>query len=332
VALSGLAAFAGASRAQYNGDPGLDPRVAQYIPPQVHVAFQCDAQTTTGVADSPPNLWAGGVVPLVIDSTVLDPVLTVRALDIWMFRAGPTPNVTFIKRDPNNPAHDNYVLVTGIDGPVSSSQVGNLMSGVQSVKQGSEVNDYVMAHEFCHTLGFWHEHTRPDRDAYVTVYYDRVYPSTAQPNFDIAPEWVPRSRNTGYDFDSVMHYGATSFMNPGCPFGTCLAVATCTPLVANFPAYTAFQCTMGQQDHLSTNDVQDMINVYGQRPRTLSFIGPNVNFGSGTLSDPYQYPPGGGGDVYFEGGSTYHVTAGTTFTSAATWRKHSDGVARITAP
>lgn len=29
-------------------------------------------------------------------------------------------------------------------------------------------------HELMHTLGFWHEHTRPDRDDYIHVYENNI--------------------------------------------------------------------------------------------------------------------------------------------------------------
>lgn len=332
LAIGGLAMIAGAARAQYDGDPGLDLRILSTMQPPVHVDFRCDAPSGGGATDSAPTVWTGGIVPFEIDGSVSDPALTIRAMELWMYRQT-MPNVTFVRRDPANPAHNNYVRVLGINGPVSDSQVG-MKGGMQLIHQGTQVNDYVMAHEFGHALGFWHEHTRPDRDNYIWVYYDRVSPSAYQSNFNIAPDWVPNSLNTGYDFDSVMHYGATSFMNPSCDSGlaTCISVLTCTPLVARSDlGYGIYQCTMGQQTHLSINDVDDMINVYGVRQRQLWYVGPNASTGGGTLTNPFSSPAyfGGGGDVYFQGGSSYHVQAGTVFSIPGTWRKHAAGSAVI---
>ena len=31
-----------------------------------------------------------------------------------------------------------------------------------------------MVHELGHVVGFWHEHTRPDRDDWVTIYRENI--------------------------------------------------------------------------------------------------------------------------------------------------------------
>lgn len=335
LALASLASGVGTAHAQYWGDPGLDPRVAQFLQIPVQVAWQCNLPTPEVYADRAPTLWPGGIVPFEIEGSVANPTLTLNAMDVWMFRGGASPNVTFVRRDPSNPAHNNYLLVRGVAGSVSSSYVGicggcgGAPGSGQIVEQGQQVNTYVMAHEFCHALGFWHEHTRPDRDTYVDVWFSRVAPEH-QHNFNIRPagDWAAGSLNTGYDFDSVMHYFACAFST--CSLCTCIDVLFCTPLDV-WAAYDAWQCAMGQQDHLSGSDVQDMINVYGARPTPLYYVGP-TGASAGTISNPYSTPAHipGPGNVLFQGGVQYATPAGSLFSSPGTWTKHSAGPALIT--
>lgn len=337
LALASLVVCAGSAHAQYRGDPGLDPRVAQLLDIPVRMPWQCGSPSAAIYGDrAAPTLWPGGVVPFEIEGTVANPTLSLNAMDVWMFRTGASPNVTFVRRDPADPAHNNYILIRGVAGSVSSSYVGQCAgcggapgSG-QIVQQGEQVNTYVMAHEYGHALGFWHEHTRPDRDSYVDVWFSRVAPEHEH-NFNIVSgtDWPAGSLNSGYDFDSVMHYSACTFSTcgGGC---ACISVLTCTPLDV-WAGYDQWQCSMGQQDHLSTNDVYDMINVYGQRSRPLYYVGPSA-FPFGTLTFPYasmiQIP--GAGDVRIQGNLRTTVPAGTRFTSPATWSKHGSGPVVIT--
>merc|ERR1712227_1086419 len=49
------------------------------------------------------------------------------------------------------------------------------------------VGEGIIIHEFMHALGFIHEHQRPDRDPYVTIYEENLLNSNASSQFDPIP-------------------------------------------------------------------------------------------------------------------------------------------------
>eukprot|EP00979_Chaetoceros_neogracilis_P000640 scaffold161_cov206-Chaetoceros_neogracile.AAC.2 len=65
-------------------------------------------------------------------------------------------------------------------------------------------------HETMHSLGFWHEQSRPDRDGFITILYENVQDDMTN-NFD--KQSNIDSLGAPYDYDSVMHYHATAFGN-----------------------------------------------------------------------------------------------------------------------
>ena len=67
-----------------------------------------------------------------------------------------------------------------------SSYVGRIGGG-QTISVGNADGAIVckhgnIVHEIAHSLGFFHEHSRPDRDDFVTVHWDNIeggeYPGT----------------------------------------------------------------------------------------------------------------------------------------------------------
>ena len=68
------------------------------------------------------------------------------------------------------------------------------------------MNPGTIQHELMHALGFYHEHTRTDRDQYVTILWDNIKDRRWRKNYEIAH----RSTTLGspYDYGSVMHYSA----------------------------------------------------------------------------------------------------------------------------
>ena len=76
------------------------------------------------------------------------------------------------------------------------------------------VYDGVVIHELGHAIGFYHEHTRPDRDEYIDVIYGNI-----QTGFeDQFEKFRPGETNTlglGYDIQSIMHYDRNTFSRNG---------------------------------------------------------------------------------------------------------------------
>ncbi|XP_053085450.1 hatching enzyme 1.2-like [Pangasianodon hypophthalmus] len=101
----------------------------------------------------------------------------------------------------------------------------------------------IAAHELNHALGFYHEHTRSDRDRYVTINWANIDPAM-QSNFN--------GRNTNnlktpYDYSSVMHYGKTAFSING--------LDTITPIPDP-------SVKIGQRDDLSATDILRIKTLY----------------------------------------------------------------------
>ena len=53
--------------------------------------------------------------------------------------------------------------------------------GPQAISIGKNCDKFgVVVHELGHVVGFWHEHTRPDRDNHVTIVKQNIMPGTLQ--------------------------------------------------------------------------------------------------------------------------------------------------------
>ena len=91
--------------------------------------------------------------------------------------------------------------------PICSSHVGR-QGGMQTIQLGSIqcFKKEVITHEMIHAIGFYHEHTRMDRDNYVQVDYGCVR-DNLEKNFKIQPN--SESFGIPYDPLSIMHYRPT---------------------------------------------------------------------------------------------------------------------------
>lgn len=59
------------------------------------------------------------------------------------------------------------------------SYVGRKGNGRQGISVGKNCDKFgIVVHEIGHTVGFWHEHTRPDRGEFVTIVKDNIKKGT----------------------------------------------------------------------------------------------------------------------------------------------------------
>ncbi|XP_073529549.1 low choriolytic enzyme-like [Phyllobates terribilis] len=71
----------------------------------------------------------------------------------------------------------------------------------------------VIQHEAMHNIGFFHEHTRMDRDNYIDILWQNM-DQASYGNFDVADG---NTFNIPYDYTSVMHYNNYAYSNDSLP-------------------------------------------------------------------------------------------------------------------
>ncbi|XP_058808349.1 protein tolkin-like [Phymastichus coffea] len=116
--------------------------------------------------------------------------------------------VKFVERSARE--HPNYIVFT--ERPCGCcSFVGKRGNGPQAISIGKNCDKFgIVVHELGHVVGFWHEHTRPDRDRHVQIIRDNIM-TGQEYNFNKLTEDEVNSLGLAYDYDSIMHYAKNTF-------------------------------------------------------------------------------------------------------------------------
>ncbi|KAJ7365624.1 hypothetical protein OS493_002332 [Desmophyllum pertusum] len=111
----------------------------------------------------------------------------------------------------------NYILFANDKG--CSSKVGKRYAetGSQKVSIGDGCNfSGTIIHELMHTLGFFHEQSRGDRDKYVKINWENILEGFSD-QFDKFSWKTIDDLGVSYDYQSIMHYDRMAFTKNGKP-------------------------------------------------------------------------------------------------------------------
>ena len=202
-------------------------------------------------------------------------------------------------------------FITFNDSTGNNSPVG-MQSNGQTINIVSWFTQFVIIHEIYHSLGFWHEQSRPDRDTYVTINFANV--STTACNGSCVHNFEIRAGSSTYgfyDFDSFMHYPRTAFSTGG------------DTITVNQPWTAQWQNAIGQRNHFSYYDEITCRGIYRFGFDRWWRPGASGN-GSGNLLNPMNhstfaaaYNAAPAGSVLFIKDSASYPAVGT-YTKAMT--------------
>uniref|UniRef100_A0A8C3WW08 Metalloendopeptidase n=1 Tax=Catagonus wagneri TaxID=51154 RepID=A0A8C3WW08_9CETA len=174
-----------------------------------HGKWRSRSRSRRAATSRPERVWPDGVIPFVIGANFTGSQRAVfrQAMRHWEKHTC----VTFLERT----EEDSYIVFTYR--PCGCcSYVGRRGGGPQAISIGKNCDKFgIVVHELGHVIGFWHEHTRPDRDRHVSIVRENIQPGQEY-NFLKMEVQEVESLGETYDFDSIMHYARNTFSSSVC--------------------------------------------------------------------------------------------------------------------
>jgi len=196
------------------------------------------------------GIWEDKEIPYTISKTVPSRKIKYikNAIKIW-------EKYTCIRFVPYR-HQDDYVVFVNEHGCWSS--VGRI-GGKQKVGVGGCSATGYLVHELGHTIGFWHEQSRPDRDKYINVNRTNVHKQMLINFIKQKPNMIDY-QGTTYNFGSIMHYHRLTFSKHPrtCKLKKCFVIS-----VKNSREYEKQGSPeIGQRKSLSLPDVLQAQRLY----------------------------------------------------------------------
>ncbi|XP_055631741.1 tolloid-like protein 1 [Toxorhynchites rutilus septentrionalis] len=201
-----------ASKTEQNKSGKLDPRSKSKKNPRKHRRNRryqkksAHHRSTRAATAKKERIWDYGIIPYEIDGNFsgLHKALFKQAMRHW-------ENYTcikFVERDPEE--HPNFIVFTKRSCGCCSF-VGKRGNGPQAISIGKNCDKFgIVVHELGHVVGFWHEHTRPDRENHVVIEKHNIMIGQEY-NFNKLTEDEVDTLGQPYDYHSIMHYARNTF-------------------------------------------------------------------------------------------------------------------------
>ena len=249
-----------------------------------------------GVPGRSINLWPNGIVYYTVSTTVSkDGAMIIRdAMDHW-------EDNTCLRFLPESGEGDYIEFDNTVASWCYSTHIGKKNADddeKQVINLGERGCEHlgIAAHEIAHAVGFWHEQTRPDRESYVDIHFDRIAGEgeakiLADLQFMARNDDEVDSLGSTYDYGSIMHY-------PLDAFAKCFGDPACNTITINNEDEYNRQGrpTLGQRIALTTRDIEQANALYNcQATGTSGFLVYHARYGlsledtdpKGNLPDPY---------------------------------------------
>jgi|GEM_PF-4941100 len=179
---------------------------------------------------------------------------------------------------------DNFVTFRHLDDDGNdggcSSYIG-MQGDEQFITLGTGCTEGIAIHEIGHAAGLWHEHSRSDRDDFITIHWDNIEMASEEEkkiNFQKHDEEGDTAMDFGsYDCGSIMHYGETAFGKTDAD-GNMLKTIT----IKSCPGGIT---SIGQIEELSAGDIAGLNYLYPILPAAPVLSNGNVSNITATSAD-----------------------------------------------